>query len=69
METGELYDMEKDPDETVNLFHSAAHQKTLHHMRQLLLDWLLTERRHRTVNPSKPGHKMGHHHYLQAGDR
>jgi arylsulfatase A-like enzyme len=66
--TGELYDLRKDPDETENLFQSEAHQTTLQQGQKHLLDWLITQRRPSTVNPSQPGHRMGHHHYALAGD-
>lgn len=55
---GELYDLEKDPDETRNLYRSRAHQKIVHQCRRLLLEWLIRTTRvvtaHPWPDPSRP---------------
>jgi arylsulfatase len=40
-DVGELYNLESDPDETLNLYHDAAHQATVQECRRLVLEWLI----------------------------
>ena len=40
-DVGELYDIEKDPLESTNLYSSPDHQMIVHESRQRLLDWLI----------------------------
>ena len=54
-DVGELYDMEADPDETANLYHDAAHRKTVDKCRRLLLEWLIATTRTASVWPSAGG--------------
>ncbi len=44
-ETGELYNLESDPDESRNLHGDPAHAEIVHQGRRLLLDWLITTTR------------------------
>lgn len=53
-DTGELYNMESDPEETHNLYWDAEHQETVNHCRRLLMEWLIRTTRYRTILPN-PG--------------
>ncbi len=78
---GELYDLQTDPDERVNLYAIAQHQETVHQCRRLLLEWLIRTTRLKTSHPAvsrditaenekrfknSPG--SGRHEYPLAGD-
>lgn len=67
-ETGELYDIKADPHERHNLYESPAHRDVLGLGRKLLLDWIITNRRQITVNPSQRGLGMGIARYQLADD-
>lgn len=45
IETGELYDLETDPNETKNLYYSTDYTTIREKAQRLLLDWLITKRR------------------------
>jgi arylsulfatase len=51
-DVGELYDLERDPNETRNLYHDPAHRDTVAQCRQLLLEWLIRTTRVKTVWPA-----------------
>jgi choline-sulfatase/uncharacterized sulfatase len=48
---GELYDLDHDPDETRNLYHSLEHQEIVAACRRLLLEWLIATQRVTTIHP------------------
>jgi hypothetical protein len=50
-----LYDLEKDPDETQNLYHDPASQATVSECRKQLLEWLTLTTRYVTVLPGPAG--------------
>ncbi|GHC06372.1 sulfatase family protein [Cerasicoccus arenae] len=52
--TGELYDIEKDPNETKNLYHDTAFQGVVHDCRKKLLEWIIETQRVTTAMPNKP---------------
>jgi choline-sulfatase/uncharacterized sulfatase len=54
---GELYDIERDPDETRNLYHEPAHQDVVHECRRRLLEWLTETTRITTLWPYLPEDK------------
>ncbi len=70
-ETGELYNIETDPNETNNLFESLEHQSIVQESRRLLLDWLSTTLHIRSVQP--PLHRkkdpMEQRQYSLAADK
>ena len=49
--TGELYDIENDPNETTNLFHDPAHRELVESCRHRLLSWLIRTTRITTGQP------------------
>ncbi len=55
-DTGELYNLEKDPDETRNLYDDKDSQSVVAECRRLLLEWLINTTRCRTLD------------YLPAGE-
>jgi len=54
-DVGELYNLEKDPDETTNLYHDPASQTTVAECRKQLLEWLTMTTRYVTVLPAPAG--------------
>ena len=54
-DVGELYDIERDPDETHNLYHDPQRQPVLHECRRLLMEWLIQTTRVKTVWPCVEG--------------
>jgi choline-sulfatase/uncharacterized sulfatase len=54
-DVGELYDLEKDPLETRNLYHDPAHQDTVHQCRRRLFEWLARTTRIVTAWPPPAG--------------
>jgi choline-sulfatase/uncharacterized sulfatase len=54
-DVGELYNLEKDPDETRNLYEDAAHQPVVSECRRLLLEWLIRTTRVVSVHPMPRG--------------
>jgi hypothetical protein len=51
-DVGELYDLERDPDEAANLYHDARHRPVVEEGRRRLLEWLIGTTRVRTVWPA-----------------
>jgi choline-sulfatase/uncharacterized sulfatase len=51
-DTGELYNIEDDPQEMRNLYADGAHQPIVQQCRRLLLEWLIRTTRVVTANPS-----------------
>lgn len=66
-DTGELYHLERDPNETQNLYHDPAHRDTVHACRRLLLEWLIRTTRVRSVWPPND-EQAGRMDYCTAGD-
>ena len=54
-DVGELYHIERDPDETQNLYHTAEHKSIVDTGRRLLLEWLIRTSLVRTVHPPIKG--------------
>ena len=54
-DVGELYNLEKDPDETTNLYHDPASAAIVSESRKRLLDWLTMTTRYVTVLPAPAG--------------
>lgn len=54
-DVGELYNLEKDPDETKNLYHEPSAQTTVSECRRLLLEHITTTTRYVTVLPAPAG--------------
>ena len=54
-DVGELYNLEKDPDETTNLYHDPASQATVSECRKHLLEWLTMTTRFVTALPAPAG--------------
>ncbi|MGA3326362.1 MAG: sulfatase-like hydrolase/transferase [Terriglobia bacterium] len=54
-DVGELYDLEKDPLETQNLYHDPASQDTVHQCRRRLFEWLTRTTRIVTAWPPPAG--------------
>ena len=54
-DVGELYNLEKDPLETQNLYHDPAHQDTVHQCRRRLFEWLTRTTRIVTAWPPPAG--------------
>ena len=52
---GELYNLEKDPWETRNLYHDPGSQDTVHQCRRMLFEWLERTTRFATMLPSPEG--------------
>lgn len=58
---GELYDIDRDPDEMRNLYSDPKHRDVVEQCRRMLLEWLIGTTRVRTVwpvatgNPKRPG--------------
>jgi arylsulfatase len=69
---GELYDIDKDPEETRNLYDDPAHRETVAACRRRLLDWITETTRSTTSMPairSNDGPRlMGRHTYPVCGD-
>ena len=65
---GELYDIEADPLEAINLYLSAQHQEIVAECRNRLLNWIMTTTRVVTCHPSLNDATMGIHAYATAGD-
>lgn len=65
---GELYDLDKDPDERCNLYRSTEHRDVVAASQRLLLDWLIKTSRPVTVHPTIGDRVLGDHHYRSAGD-
>ncbi len=66
---GELYDLEADPEEAVNLYHAPERQEIVHRCRRLLLEWLIRTTRVTTVWPPPPPFEItGPYDYHTAGD-
>jgi len=53
-DVGELYDIEKDPDEQRNLYHDPDHQSVVQECRRRLLEWLIATSHAVTVHPVHP---------------
>jgi choline-sulfatase/uncharacterized sulfatase len=49
---GELYNIEEDPHENRNLYHSIDFREIVHNCRRLLLEWLIRTTRVTTVHPT-----------------
>jgi arylsulfatase len=54
-DVGELYNLEKDPDETTNLYHDPASQAIVAECRRQLIEWLTMTTRYVTVLPAPAG--------------
>jgi arylsulfatase len=54
-DVGELYNLEKDPDETTNLYHDPASQAIVAECRKQLIEWLTMTTRYVTVLPAPAG--------------
>ena len=54
-DVGELYNLENDPEEKVNLYYSPAHQEIVHECRRRLCEWLISSTRFVTTAPAPPG--------------
>ncbi len=54
-DVGELYNLEKDPDETTNLYHEASAQATLSECRRQLMEHLTLTTRYVTLLPAPAG--------------
>jgi len=54
-DVGELYNLERDPDETRNLYHDPAQQATVQECRRLLLEWVIRTTRLVTAWPPPKG--------------
>jgi arylsulfatase A-like enzyme len=67
---GELYDLEADPNETVNLYDSETHQEVGQQGHQLLMDWLIASQRVVTCHPTiyEGAKQDGKRTYPLAGD-
>jgi len=57
-DTGELYNLDKDPDETQNLYHDPAYQTVVQQCRRLLLEWLIRTSRIVTAWPPPEGREF-----------
>jgi len=57
-DVGELYNLEKEPLETRNLYHDPAHQDVVQQCRKLLFDWLTTTTRYVTTLPAPAGREF-----------
>jgi len=51
-DTGELYNLQDDPNETRNLYRDPAHRETVQQCRRLLLEWLIRTTRAKSVWPA-----------------
>jgi len=72
-DTGELYNMDDDPNETRNLYHDKSHQDIVRQAQRLLTDWLIRTTRLTTPQPAistgqRDADWVGKHHYPIAGD-
>jgi arylsulfatase A-like enzyme len=56
-DVGELYNVEKDPNETHNLYYDRAYQATVQECRRHLLEWLIRTTRYVTAWPPPKGTK------------
>jgi arylsulfatase A-like enzyme len=56
-DVGELYNVEKDPNETHNLYYDPAYQATVQECRRLLMEWLIRTTRFATAWPPPKGTK------------
>ena len=65
-DVGELYHLERDPDETSNLYHDPAHQEVAGQCRRLLLDWLIDT--HRPVTSWRDQAALGRHAVVRPAD-
>jgi arylsulfatase len=54
-DVGELYNLEKEPLETRNLYHDPEHQDIVHRCRKLLFEWLTRTTQYVTVWPPPSG--------------
>jgi arylsulfatase A-like enzyme len=54
-DVGELYNLEEDPDETRNLYEDKASQPVVQECRRLLLDWMISTTRCRTLDYTPAG--------------
>ena len=54
-DVGELYNVEKDPNETRNLYHDPAYQAVVGECRRLLMEWLIRTTRFVTAWPPPKG--------------
>ncbi len=59
-DVGELYNVEKDPNETRNLYYDRAYQSTVQECRRLLMEWLIRTTRYVTAWPPPKGTKPTH---------
>ena len=57
-DVGELYNLEKDPLETQNLYHDPGHQDIVHQCRRLLLEWLTRTTQLVTALPPPAGQEF-----------
>jgi arylsulfatase A-like enzyme len=68
-DVGELYDVEKDPNETRNLYYDPAHQAIVEQCRRLLTEWLIRTTRFVTAWPPPAGTKATYWADLAADGR
>ena len=71
-DVGELYDLEADPDERINLYSDRAHRDRVDSLRRQLLEWLIATTRVTTTQPAvrlddEPGYR-GRHEFPVASD-
>jgi choline-sulfatase/uncharacterized sulfatase len=64
---GELYNIETDPDETINLYHATEYREVVAQCRKLLLEWLIGTARAVTVWPAVEATALPYH-YRTAQD-
>ncbi|MEW5979625.1 MAG: sulfatase-like hydrolase/transferase [Acidobacteriota bacterium] len=57
-DTGELYNLENDPDETTNLYEAQAYRSVVQQCRRLLLEWLIRTSRIVTALPAPEGREF-----------
>jgi arylsulfatase A-like enzyme len=57
-DVGELYNLEKEPLETRNLYHDPEHQDIVHQCRKLLFEWLTLTTQFVTTLPAPAGRQF-----------
>jgi arylsulfatase A-like enzyme len=67
-DVGELYDLNRDPDESQNLYTDPVHQVTVNQCRRMLLEWLIRTTRIKTMWPPVHFEQHPNYDFRTAGD-